>query len=167
MADDTGSKPVRTTLALATALLLPLVISAKPKPGEAASIQGIQIQGDAKPGSKVTVLITVQLEKGYHVHSHKPSQPEFIPTVLTLSPATGSKAGSVTYPKGKTEKVENLAKPLSIYTEQFELSLTVTLDPTSVLPVTIPASLSYQACQGTVCYPPKKLKFEISIAAAP
>lgn len=157
---------MRTALAIAAAFLLPFTLSAKPKPGEAASIQGIQIQGDAKAGSKVTVLITVQLEKGYHVHSNKPSQPEFIPTLLTLNTASGAKAGSVTYPKGKTEKVENIAKPLSIYTEQFELSVPVTLDSKATLPVTIPATLSYQACQGALCYPPKKLKFDISVPAA-
>ena len=167
MADETGTDAVKTALTLLAALLLPLTLGAKPKLGEAASIQGIQIQGDAKPGSKVALLITVKIEKGYHVHAHKPSQPVFIRTDLALSPTTGIKAGPIAYPKGKEEKVENIDKPLLIYAEQFELSVPVTLESTAVLPVTIPATLSYQACQGAVCYPPKKLKFEISIPARP
>ena len=115
------------------------------------------------PGGRVTAVIHVRLEKGYHVHSDKPSEPQFIPTELKLEPAPGVKAGVIAYPEGKSEKVEGLAKPLSVYEGDFEVSIPIGLSGAVRLPTTVPATLSYQACRGAQCYAPQKLKFEIAL----
>jgi hypothetical protein len=70
---------------------------------------------------------------------------------------------AIKYPEGKAEKVEGLAKPLSVYEGDFQISAQLTLDSKARLPLTIPATLGYQACQGATCYPPKKLKFDIAV----
>ena len=59
-----------------------------------------------------------------------------------------------------------MAEPLSIYGEEFTLSAPVKLPKDATLPLVIPATLTYQACQGAVCFPPRKLKFDITIPAA-
>ena len=148
---------------LLSVALLPGTLFAQKKLGEAASIQGVEIKGDAIPGSRVSAVVTVKLDKGYHVHSNKPSQPEFIPTVLSVSSAPGIKAGTIAYPEGKSEKVEGLPKPLSVYEDHFAISLPLGLSGTAKLPATIPAVLSYQACRGAQCYAPQKLKFDITL----
>jgi DsbC/DsbD-like thiol-disulfide interchange protein len=142
-------------------LLLPFAVSAQKKLGEAATIQSVELKGDAIPGSRVTAIVKVQLEKGYHVHSNKPSQPEFIPTVLVVEAAAGVKAGTIAYPEGKSERVAGLPKPLSVYEDHFEISVPLGLSAAAKLPLSVPASLRYQACQGAQCYAPQKLKFDI------
>jgi len=142
---------------------LPIAALAQKKPGEAASIGKVDIQGDAKPGGSVVALVQVKLEKAWHVQSNKPSEPNFIPTVLALAPTPGVKVTTVKYPEGKAEKVQGLAKPLSVYDGDFQISALLTLDAKARLPLTIPATLSYQACQGATCYPPKKVKFDITV----
>lgn len=156
---------MKTLLSLLTCCLMPLAISAQKKPGEAVSLDGIEIKGEAIPGGRVTAVIKFKLEKGYHTHSNKPSEPQFIATALTLGEAKGVKAGTVGYPEGKSEKVAGLAKPLSVYEDHFELSVPIGITPAAKLPVTIPASLHYQACQGAQCYRPYDLKFEIALPA--
>ena len=153
------------TCLLAVALLPGTLFAQQKKLGEAASIQSVEIKGVAIPGSRVTAVVTVKLDKGYHVHSNKPSQPEFIPTVLSLNSASGIRAGTIAYPEGKSEKVEGLPKPLSVYEEHFELSIPLGLSGSVKLPATIPAVLSYQACRGAKCYAPQKLKFDITLPA--
>ena len=145
--------------------LLTLTVSAlaQKKPGEAASIGKVDIQGDAKPGGNVVAIIHVKLEKAWHVQSNKPSEPNFIPTALALAPTPGVKVTTVKYPEGKAEKVQGLEKPLSVYEGDFQISALLTLDAKARLPLTIPATLSYQACQGATCYPPKKVKFDIPV----
>jgi DsbC/DsbD-like thiol-disulfide interchange protein len=106
-------------------------------------------------------VVKVKLDKGYHVHSNKPSQPEFIPTVITLETVPAVKAGTIAYPAGKSERVAGLAKPLSVYEDHFDVSVPIGLSAAAKLPLTIRASLGYQACQGAVCYAPQKLKFDI------
>ena len=158
---------MRTLVAWLVFLSIPLATSAQKKPGEAASIAGVEIKGEPAAGSRVTAVVKVKLEKGYHVHSNKPSQPEFIPTVLTLEPGAGVKAGTIAYPTGKSEKVAGLDKPLSIYEEHFEVSVPLGLAASAKLPVVVPATLNYQACQGAKCYAPQRLKFEIRLPSAP
>ena len=155
---------MRTLIGLLTCCVLPLGALAQKKPGEAVSLDGIEIKGEAIPGGRVTAVIKFKLEEGYHTHSNKPSEPQFIATVLTLGEAKGVKAGTILYPEGKSEKVEGLAKPLSVFEDHFQLSVPIGITPAAKLPVTIPASLHYQACQGAQCYRPYDLKFDIVLA---
>ena len=138
---------------------------AQKKPGEAASLDKVEIQGDAKAGGNVVAVVHVKLEKNWHVQSNKPSEPNYIPTVLMLAPTPGVTVTTIKYPEGKSEKVQGLAKPLSVYAEDFRINVLLTLDARARIPLTIPAVLSYQACQGATCYPPKRLKFDITLGA--
>ena len=158
---------MKNSLVLLSLLILPLSALAQKKPGEAASIGKVAIQGDAKPGGKVVANVQVKLEKAWHVQSNKPSEPNFIPTELKLAATPGVKVTSIKYPEGKSEKVDGLEKPLSVYEGDFQISASLTLDAKARPPLTIPATLSYQACQGATCYPPKKLKFDITVGGEP
>jgi DsbC/DsbD-like thiol-disulfide interchange protein len=156
---------MKNLFVLLALLTLPISAVAQKKPGEAASIGKVEVQGDVKPGGNVVAVVQVKLEKAWHVQSNKPSEPNYIPTVLTLAPTPGVKVTTIKYPEGKAEKVQGLAKPLSVYEADFQISALLTLDAKARLPLTIPATLSYQACQGATCYPPKKLKFDIVVGA--
>ena len=147
--------------------VMPLGALAQKKLGEAVSLDGVEIKGEAIAGGRITAVIKFKLEQGYHTHSNKPSEPQFIATVLTLSEAKGVKAGTIGYPEGKAEKVAGLAKPLSVYEDHFQISVPIGITPAAKLPVTIPASLHYQACQGAQCYRPYDLKFDLVIPAKP
>ncbi len=145
--------------------VLPMVAMAQAKLGEAATIESVQVKGDAVPGGRVTAVVKVKLAKGYHVHSNKPSQPEFIPTVIKIGTVAGVKAGNISYPEGISERVKGLEKPLSVFEEHFEISFPLGLSAAVKIPTSVPATLSYQACQGAICYKPQDLKFEIPLAA--
>ena len=157
---------MRNIFAFIALLAMPLAIRAaetQKKPGEAASLDKVEIQGDAKAGGNVVAVVHVKLEKNWHVQSNKPSEPNYIPTVLMLAPTPGVTVTTIKYPEGKSEKVAGLAKPLSVYEEDFQINVLLALDARAKLPLTIPAVLTYQACQGASCYPPKKLKLEIAV----
>jgi hypothetical protein len=148
---------------LLSVCLLPLAALGQRKVGEAATIKNVEIKGEPMPGGKVTAVVKVAIEHSYHTHSNKPSEPQFIPTVLKLESAPGVRVGAVTYPQGKTEKIAGLDKPLSIYEGEVEISVALGLTAQAKLPLKIPASLRYQACQGAQCYAPQNLKFEIQV----
>jgi DsbC/DsbD-like thiol-disulfide interchange protein len=157
---------VKRLISTLLTLLLPLVATAADKkPGDAATLEAIEVKGDAKAGAAVTVVIKVKLEKTYHTHSNKPSEPNFIATALTLDAPAGIKVGDITYPKGKSQKVAGIDKPLSVYEGGFEILVVLALDAKTPPPLVVPATLRYQACQGAVCYPPQRLKFDIKLPA--
>jgi DsbC/DsbD-like thiol-disulfide interchange protein len=145
---------------------LPNVFGAK-KPGDAATVESVKVQGDPMPGGKVTALVKVKLDPGYHVHSNKPSEPQFIATVVTMESAPGVRVGNVGYPAGISLKVDGLAKPLSVYEREFEVAVPLGLTGTVKLPVVLAGVLRYQACRGAQCYPPRQLKFEIKLEPKP
>jgi len=158
-----GLRFMQSLFVAITLLAVPLASLAEKKPGEAASLDKVEVQGEVKPGGNIVAVVHVKLDKNWHLQSNKPSEPSFIPTVLTLSPTPGARANTIKYPEGKAEKVQGIAKPLSVYDGDFQISALLTLDAQARLPLTIPATLSYQACQGATCYPPKKLKFDIVV----
>jgi DsbC/DsbD-like thiol-disulfide interchange protein len=155
---------MKSTL-LALTLLLPLATFGQKKVGEAATIDSVTVEKMVKPGGEVTAVVKVKLEKGYHTHSNKPSDPQFIATTIAAEAPAGVKVGKIGYPAGKSHKVAGLKQPLSVYEEEFALQIPLTLSKDVVLPATVPATITYQACQGAVCYPPRKLKFEIKLNA--
>src|SRR6185503_20695487 len=131
-------QPIMKNLFVLLALLtLSVSAVAQKKPGEAASIGKVEIQGDVKPGGNVVAIVHVKLDKAWHVQSNKPSEPNFIPTVLTLLPTPGVKVTAIKYPEGKSEKVQGLEKPLSVYEGDFQISASLTLDAKARLPLTI------------------------------
>lgn len=150
-------------LSLLVVSFTPFMAFAAKSPGEAATITSVELKGDARPGSVVKAVVKVKLEKSYHVHSNKPSEENFIATVLALEPLAGIKVGDIAYPKGKSHKVDGLDKPLSVYEEEFEITVTLGLSAQAKLPAVIPATLRYQACQGAQCYAPQRLKLEIKL----
>ena len=146
---------------LVICLFVPWSLHAQKKPGEVATIKSVVVAGETKPGASVTVLIEVAVEKDYQLQSHKPSNPDLIPTVLTLNLPRGVKAGSIKYPDGKSEKGKG-----PVYEKQFQISVPLKLSQDAVLPLKVPATLTYQACRGVICSRPQDLKFEIELSPA-
>ncbi len=154
-------------------ILIPLFLSAgdasaqgAKKLGEAVKVDEVRIKGVATPGREVIAVISFTIDEGYHTHSSRPSEPNFIATALSIAATKGVTAGNPVYPKGKTQKVEGLDKPLSLYEGQFTVSVPLKLEAGISLPLTVPATLRYQACQGAQCYPPKSLKVDLTIPGA-
>lgn len=160
-------KPVLMLWLISALLVVGSAAAQAPKkPGEAVRVEEIKVKGRPAPGGEVIAVVSFVIDEGYHTHSNKPSEPNFIATALTVSPVKGVQGGAAVYPKGKAQKVAGLDKPLSLYEGQFTVSVPLKLEAGVTLPVKVPASLRYQACQGAQCFPPKTLKLEIPIAAA-
>ena len=152
------------TTCVAFALSL-VAASAQLKTPDYVKLGKTEIEGSAAPGARVNAKLHFKIEKGYHTQSHKPSEEYFIPTVLKLENVAGIRVGEIKYPKGHDEKVEGLDKPLSVYDEEFIVTVPLALSAQAQLPATLTGTLNYQACKGATCYPPKKLKVEIKLEA--
>lgn len=133
------------------------------KPGEAVTLGTISIKGEAKPGTEVTAVIQFKIEDGWHVQANPASEPTFIPAVLKLDPAPGLVWSPPVYPAAKEEKVAGLAKPLKVYENSFEITVPLRIGQDAKLPARLTGVLSYQACKGLTCFPPKRLKVELPV----
>jgi uncharacterized protein YcnI len=120
-------------------------------------------------GQTFEAAVVVDIEKGFHMNSNKPSEDYLIPTTLTSNPAQGIKVVDTTYPPGQMKNFSfSKDKPLNVYTDTVTLRLKLSADASAPLgATTVPLTLRYQACNDTTCLPPVKVPVTLSVEVAP
>jgi hypothetical protein len=117
----------------------------------------------AKAGATVDAKVSLQLREGYHVNSNTPSDSYLIPLKLTWTPGTLEAAG-VTYPKPLMEKYSFSPTPLSVFSGTFDLTTKFKVPATAAIgPTSVSGKLRYQACNNTMCLPPKNLDVVLQV----
>lgn len=123
-------------------------------------------------GKEFQIAVVVEIARGFHMNSHKPTDPYLIPTTLTPQVPAGLRLIDTIYPLGRLEKFSfSPNKPLDVYTGSVTLRLKLEAGADAPLgAVTIPITLRYQACNDTTCLQPVKVpvdaKFEVAAAGA-
>jgi hypothetical protein len=106
--------------------------------------------------------IPVSVLAGFHVNSNKPNEDYLIPLALKWTALGALEGGQVTYPKPSQEKYEFADKPLSVYTGNFDLTVSFKVAPNAVGgPGVATGKLSYQACNNKACFPPKTVEVTV------
>lgn len=115
----------------------------------------------AAPGTPFTLVVTVTIDKDYHIQGNNAKDP-YIPTVVTIGPVKGVTIGKIVYPPAV--KKEFSGELLPVYEKKVEIKATLTADK-GVKPgkITLPVSVKYQGCNDKVCYPPSTLKAEATV----
>ena len=123
-------------------------------------------------GKEFQVAVVVEIARGFHMNSHKPTDAYLIPTTLTPLVPAGLQLLDTIYPAGQLEKFSfSPNKPLDVYTGKVTLRLRLAVAADAPLgAATIPLTLRYQACNDTTCLQPVKVpvevKFEVAAAGA-
>ena len=136
-------------------LALLWVIAASVAPA-AASAAGPSIETTWKiaKGSVTEAVLTVTVEKGWHVNANDPDRPFLIPTTLDVTDAEKVGVASIRYPDAV---VHGLAfapgTPLRLYEGTFAIRVRLAGD----VPPRFDASLGFQACNDETCLPPRTL----------
>ena len=117
----------------------------------------------AKRNTDVTAKIDVSITAGYHINSNAPHEAYLIPLRLTWTPAPLA-VETVTFPKARDEKYQFSEEPLSVFTGNFEIATKFKV-PADALsgPSILAGKLRYQACNNTMCFPPKTLEIKLPI----
>jgi hypothetical protein len=117
----------------------------------------------AKRNTDVTAKIDVSIAAGYHVNSNAPHEAYLIPLRLTWIAAPLS-VETVTFPKARDEKYSFSEEPLSVFTGNFEIATKFKV-PADALsgPAILAGKLRYQACNNTMCFPPKTVEVKLPI----
>lgn len=140
---------------------------AMPEPLSAAKHVRIDHRLDreqVRPGESFTAALVLDIAPRHHMQSRKPSQEEFIPTVLYLEPTTGLEFGELEYPKAH-DRVDPVLGKLSEYGGKVEIRIPVTVaEDAGSAPRWIRGLLQYQVCnESGTCYPPQWIEVAIPI----
>ncbi len=119
-------------------------------------------------GQNFEAAVVVNIAKGFHMNSNKPSEDYLIPTTLTPNPPAGIKVVDTIYPPGQMKTFTfSPKKPLNVYTDSVTLKLKLAAESSAPLgAVSIPVTLRYQACNDTACLPPVKVPVTVNLDIA-
>jgi uncharacterized protein YcnI len=155
-----------------TTLTLAGVQTAIPSPSAVVKPQTYVSLDPVPRGKTFETAIVVEIARGFHMNSHKPSDPYLIPTTLTPQLPAGFELVDTIYPEGSKEKFAfSPNKPLDVYTGKVTLRLRLSARADAPLGAAkLPITLRYQACNDTTCLQPVKVpvdaKFEVAAAGA-
>jgi thioredoxin:protein disulfide reductase len=157
---------------LRSLLLLPVVIALSAS-GQISAAGGagipagplVQLSGSVSSlqGDEVHGKVTATILNGWHVNSNKPLTEFSIPTTLTLDPATAELV-KADYPPHIVRTFSfSAGEKIAVYEGTIDIPFVAKLKNHATA---IKASLKYQACNDSVCLPPRSADAEISAAVA-
>lgn len=133
---------------------------------EPVSIKQVEFKGDVKPGSNFVAVVTVVVEKGYYLNPNRVSSPQMYRTDLQVAQLPAIRSLPAVFSSGVPKTLPGVKEPVPVYEESFTVNVPLMLHPNAVLPLTVPAALSYQATQGTVRKPASQLRFNLLVPKA-
>lgn len=135
--------------------------SPAPKPGHAAvAASPTDVNGQA--GAKLQLFVDVTPKPGIHVYA--PGNNDYIPITVKLTPAAEVKAGKLAYPKSEIANIGD--EKVAVFQKPFRLTQEITVDKAAKAGsnVVIAGTVSYQACDDKVCFPPESAPVSWTIA---
>jgi hypothetical protein len=109
------------------------------------------------------VSIRAEIQRGYHVNSHEPTDEYIIPLKLTWT-ADPLEVVKITYPKPELESYSFSKVPLSVFTGDFDIKTQFQVpDQVPGGNRTVTGKLRYQACTDNLCLPPKTVPVTVNV----
>jgi DsbC/DsbD-like thiol-disulfide interchange protein len=107
------------------------------------------------------IIITGNIEKGWHTYSQRPTDAGPIPTSFTFTPSKSYKL------KGKTEEsdaheefVKAFDAKIYVFTGKAEFHQKITVTGKNF---TIPVKIEYMSCNDMMCLPPKTTELQVKV----
>ena len=117
---------------------------------------------DVKRGGKVTLALDITPKPKMHVYA--PGQDGYIAITLTLDADPALAPAKPKYPAGEKFVMPALNETMLVYGKPFRIAQDVTVTSPAGRTKTIKGSLRYQACDDAICYLPKTIPVEWTIA---
>jgi hypothetical protein len=122
------------------------------------------------PGSRV--MLTAEIELPPNVHVYSPGVQGYKPIQLVLYTSPQFESEAANYPPSETLYLEAINEKVPVFEGRFKITQDVVVSASKVgdgaqagETVLIEGELRYQACDKTVCYPPKSVpvKWELQV----
>ncbi|HXG25113.1 MAG TPA: protein-disulfide reductase DsbD domain-containing protein [Chthonomonadales bacterium] len=123
----------------------------------AASVQ-------AQPGKTFTLIVTLDIQSGYHIQANNAKDP-YIPTRVELTAPRGFKVGTPVFPRSK--KAEVAGELLDVFEGQIAVRIPITPPASAKGRYSLPVKVRYQACNDRSCFPPTDTSVNAEIVIGP
>jgi hypothetical protein len=123
-----------------------------------------------KVGDPFTV--TLDLTPTPRIHVYAPTVVNYKPIAFTVRPQPGLVVRGVSYPPAERYFYAPLKETVDVYEKPFQIVQELTLDDSpagrralkGVSTLTVQGTLSYQACDDKICFPPRTVPLTWTVA---
>jgi len=120
-----------------------------------------------KPGERFTVTLDLTPAPGMHVYA--PTVVDYKPIAFAIRAQPGLVIGPVAYPPAEKYFYAPLKQTVDVYQKPFQAKQKLTLDASPAvrqraLSLTVQGTLSYQACDDKICFPPRTVPLTWTVA---
>lgn len=162
------AKTVRTRMAAGLAIALGALMAL----GQVDSASRLALNGSAveylfpeqvtvAAGKASDVALHFRIGQGLHINSHTPKDEYLIPTTFSIPDGLGVRLEEASYPAGTEFTLPaDPATKLSVYTDEFVIQARIVAEAGNHV---VEAKLHFQACDKSVCYPPKTIPVAIDV----
>ncbi len=112
-------------------------------------------------GSRISLVVTIQVAPGYHIQSNKPA-PNYIPTTVKVSAPQGFTVGDADFPRATMEQAAGELIPVFSGDVRVTVPLAVAKGVSGTHAVRV--AVGYQACDEGSCYPPSEITGEVNLS---
>ena len=120
------------------------------------------------PGAHGAIILSVTPNPDIHVYA--PGNPDYIPVAVEMTPQAGLTFQPAAFPPGQDLLFGPLKTAVKVYSDPFDVRVPFTVKAakgkaSSAEPatLTVHGTLSYQACNDKVCFPPQAAPFEATV----
>jgi peroxiredoxin len=119
--------------------------------------------GASSPGELVDLHVRLQIARGYHIMSDRPSEPTYVATRVDLEGAAGIMAGDAIYPSPTAFEIER-GRSIPTFEGVVDVRVPVRIEATATPgPAELRGIVRYQACTATRCLFPTSQAFKVGL----
>lgn len=115
-----------------------------------------------------TAVLSLRITPNPGIHVYAPGNKDYIPVAITVTPTAGLALQPAAFPKAEDFFFGPLAETVKVYSKSFVVTVPVRPDASlrghaataGVADVPVAGTVSYQACDEKVCFPPQSTSFE-------
>jgi hypothetical protein len=158
------ARPVKTAILLAVVLTVAAAASAQgfPRGPRYASVAESVTPASLSPGAHGVLTITVDISPNFHINSAHPKDPDLIATAFESSLTKGVRFAAPIFPAD--QNVTTATGVIPAYTGKVAIKIPFTVSKSAHAGhLSVSGFLTYQGCNATSCYPPKRDKIATSV----
>jgi uncharacterized protein YyaL (SSP411 family) len=133
-----------------------------------------RLAGDAaaavSAGREFDAVVTITIERGWHIYANPAGAPEINPTTLKIDPSSSASASlvDIKYPAGEAKVLAATGpEKVALYEGKVEITARIRLaEAAKSSPLRLTFRLSYQACNDRLCLAPASLEIPLDISIA-